>query len=149
MGKSWFGLELSQRRKSLWMLSICSCSTILSSCGIQLSDRWRSEDPTARLGATLDALGSNNCQETSCQSAHSCCTSRPLQVLVRRPAKGRMLAACGRWIRRRPSSFQGLKNLEPRLFTRAQNETGRRERTMSIRWSLLREEAHSRNIFKK
>ena len=41
MGKSWFGLELSQRRKSLWMLSICSCSTILSSCGIQLSDRWR------------------------------------------------------------------------------------------------------------
>ena len=41
IGKSGLGLELSHRRKSLCTWSIWSCSTILSSCGIQLRDKWQ------------------------------------------------------------------------------------------------------------
>lgn len=41
MGKSGWGLLLSHRRNSGWGSSTCSCSTNLSSWGIQLSDRWQ------------------------------------------------------------------------------------------------------------
>ena len=41
MGKSGWGEELSHSLKSGLGLEVCSCSTSLSSCGIQLSDRWQ------------------------------------------------------------------------------------------------------------
>lgn len=41
MGKSGWGLLLSHRRNSGWGSSTWSCSTNLSSCGIQLSDKWQ------------------------------------------------------------------------------------------------------------
>lgn len=41
MGKSGWGLLLSHRRNSGWGSSTCSCSTSLSSWGIQLRDRWQ------------------------------------------------------------------------------------------------------------
>lgn len=41
IGNSGCGLLLSQSLKSGWGSSTCSCSTSLSSCGIQLSDKWQ------------------------------------------------------------------------------------------------------------
>lgn len=41
IGKSGWGLELSQRRKEGWGSSTCSCSTSLSRFGIQDRDRWQ------------------------------------------------------------------------------------------------------------
>lgn len=41
MGKSGWGLLLSHSRNSGWGSSTCSCSTSLSSWGIQLRDRWQ------------------------------------------------------------------------------------------------------------
>lgn len=41
IGNSGCGLLLSHSLKSGWGSSTCSCSTSLSSCGIQLSDKWQ------------------------------------------------------------------------------------------------------------
>lgn len=41
IGNSGWGLLLSHSRNSVWGLSTCNCSTSLSSCGIQLRDKWQ------------------------------------------------------------------------------------------------------------
>ena len=41
IGNSGWGLLLSHSLKSGWGSSTCSCSTSLSSCGIQLKDKWQ------------------------------------------------------------------------------------------------------------
>lgn len=41
IGNSGCGLLLSHSRNSVWGLSTCNCSTSLSSCGIQLRDKWQ------------------------------------------------------------------------------------------------------------